>query len=181
MIRLFVGLPVPEAICERLAGLSGGVPGARWIAPENMHITLKFIGDVENGLAEDIDTALQTLRAAPITLNLRGAGFFGKAYGGRMIWAGVEPTDALSHLQGKIEAILDKIGIARETRKFVPHVTIARLKKAPAARVEAFVADHASFAAGPFEISEVTLFSSYLASTGATYTPEATYPLSTNL
>ena len=137
MIRLFVGLSVSEVIRNRLAALSGGIPGARWIAPKNMHITLKFIGDIENGLADDIDIALQAVRANPMELNLNGVGVFGKKHGGRLIWVGVQSNDALLRLYGKVEVALNNIGIARETRKFLPHVTIARLRNASAARVEA--------------------------------------------
>ena len=181
MIRLFVGLSVSEGIRNRLAALSGGIPGARWIAPKNMHITLKFIGDIENGLADDIDIALQAVRANPMELNLNGVGVFGKKHGGRLIWVGVQSNDALLRLYGKVEVALNNIGIARETRKFLPHVTIARLRNASVARVEAFVAEHAAFTAGPFGVSEITLFSSYLATSGAVYRAEAKYSLQRNI
>ena len=181
MIRLFVGLSVSEVIRNRLAALSGGIPGARWIAPKNMHITLKFIGDIENGLADDIDIALQAVRANPMELNLNGVGVFGKKHGGRLIWVGVQSNDALLRLYGKVEVALNNIGIARETRKFLPHVTIARLRNASAARVEAFVAEHAAFTAGPFGGSEITLFSIYLATSGAVYRAEAKYSLQRNI
>jgi len=181
MIRLFVGLSVSEVIRNRLAALSGGIPGARWIAPKNMHITLKFIGDIENGLADDIDIALQAVRANPMELNLNGVGVFGKKHGGRLIWVGVQSNDALLRLYGKVEVALNNIGIARENRKFLPHVTIARLRNASAARVEAFVAEHAAFTAGPFGVSEITLFSSYLATSGAVYRAEAKYSLQRNI
>ncbi|HAA93264.1 MAG TPA: RNA 2',3'-cyclic phosphodiesterase [Rhodospirillaceae bacterium] len=177
MIRLFVGLALPEANCLRLASLGGGVPGARWIAPENMHVTLKFLGDVENGAAEDIDSALATVACHPVQLRLKGVGFFGQPRNARILWAGVEESETLIRLYAKIEAALEAIGIARETRNFAPHVTLARLKKSPAGRLESFVAEHGLFSDGPVEISSFALFSSYLASSGAIYTPEAIYPL----
>lgn len=177
MIRLFVGLALPEATRFRLSGLAGGVPGARWVAPENLHVTLKFIGEVDNGLAEDIDIALASVECEPFELELSGVGFFGQASKARILWGGLVPNDALNRLYGRIETALEAIGIARETRNFAPHVTLARLKKAPAGRLETFVAEHDGFTDGPVEISAFTLFSSYLASTGAVYTPEAVYPL----
>lgn len=177
MIRLFVGLSLPEALRLRLAGLAGGVPGARWVAPENLHLTLKFIGEVENGVADDIDLALSAVAGSPFELKVSGVGFFGPPGKARILWAGTEPNTVLDRLQGKVETSLARIGIARQTRNFAPHITLARLKNAPAGRLQSFVADHDGFSGGPVEISSFTLFSSYLAATGAVCTPEAVYPL----
>jgi 2'-5' RNA ligase len=177
MIRLFAGLALPESITERLALLAGGVPGARWVAPENMHVTLKFIGNVENGLAEDVAAALETVSCPAFEIALDGAGFFGKSHAARQLWVGVAGGETLVRLQRKVEKVLEGVGIAREERKFTPHVTLARLKRAPADRVEGFAAEHAGFRAGPVPVDAFTLFSSYLSHSGAVYTPEVVYPL----
>ncbi|MDA0656258.1 MAG: RNA 2',3'-cyclic phosphodiesterase [Proteobacteria bacterium] len=177
MVRLFVGLSLPESTRERLVGFFGGVPGARWIKPENMHITVKFIGDVENGVAEDIALALHSVLAERFQVMLRGSGCFGKGAAARNLWVGIEPCKALSHLRIKVETALQAVGIPREARKFTPHITLARLRKSPANRVESFVADHCDFAEGPIEVTQFVLFSSFLSASGALYTPEVTYQL----
>ena len=177
MIRLFVGISVPESIRERLAGLGGGVPGASWVNPENLHLTLRFIGEVENGLAEDIDAALLQLRAPGFALTLDGVGFFGKPGAARTLWAGIRKCDALMHLQGKVETAVRRAGLPAEERKFAPHITLARLKGAPVPRLQRFVEEHAAFLAGPFPVDRFILYSSFRSRSGAIYTPEADYPL----
>lgn len=175
MIRLFVALPLPESVRLHLSMLNGGVPGARWIPSENYHITLRFIGNVENHVADDIDAALSTISTAPFELSFSGVGYFGKASAARSLWAGIARNGALDHLQAKIEPALTRAGLAPEHRRFVPHVTLARLKRAPSGRVEQFVADHAGFRSAPITIDRFALFSSFLSSSGAIYTPEAEY------
>jgi 2'-5' RNA ligase len=177
MIRLFVGIELPEAVQERLAGLCGGVPGARWVDAENMHLTLRFIGDVEDGLAEDIDAALLRLRAPRFDLTLDGVGFFGKPTAARILWAGVRKCEPLARLQAKVETAVQSAGLPPEERKFSPHVTLARLKGAPEIRLQRFVAENADFLAGPLPVERFVLFSSFRSGSGPIYTPEADYPL----
>ena len=177
MIRLFVALTLPEMPRLQLRTLCGGVPGARWIKPENFHLTLRFIGKVENGMAEDLDAALGGISAPAFDLTLSGIGHFGKTDAARVLWAGTEPNNALDHLQAKIEAAIMRGGLPAEHRRFLPHVTLARLNRAPSLRVEQFVADHNGFRAAPITIKHFTLFSSFLSSSGAIYRPEAEYPL----
>jgi 2'-5' RNA ligase len=177
MIRLFVGIELPEAVQERLAGLCGGVPGARWVDAENMHLTLRFIGDVEDGLAEDIDAALLRLRAPRFDLMLDGVGFFGKPTAARILWAGVRKCEPLARLQAKVETAVQSAGLPPEERKFSPHVTLARLKGAPEIRLQRFVAENADFLAGPLPVERFVLFSSFRSGSGPIYTPEADYPL----
>ena len=177
MIRLFVAIPLPNSLRLLLTSMQGGVPGARWVRPENMHLTLRFIGDVENGIADDLDATLSALHAPPFELALSGVGHFGKAKAARILWTGVGPSGALDHLQSKIEAAITRAGLPLEQRRFTPHVTLARLRQAPGNRVEQFVANHAGFRAPSFMVSHFTLFSSFLSSSGATYTPEVEYAL----
>lgn len=177
MIRLFVGLPLPPEVRRRLSFLTGGVPGARWEPPENYHITLRFIGEVEMGLAEDIDAELQRIQAPPFALSLAAVDHFGAADKARVIYAGVERSEMLLRLQGKVEGAVQRLGLPAEQRKFTPHVTLARLKDAPGPRVLAFRETHNLFRAGPFDVPEFALYSSHPGKGHAVYREEATYPL----
>lgn len=177
MIRLFVGLELPEAARERLHGLGGGVPGARWIAPENMHLTLRFIGNVTDDVVADIDEALARIRARAFDLEIAGLGEFSRGRRPAMIWAGVRPVPGLMDLQRRIEAAVVKAGFPPEGRRFTPHVTLARLKGGAPARVRAFVAEHNLLRIDPFPVARFTLFSSHLGRQGASYRAEADYPL----
>jgi 2'-5' RNA ligase len=176
MIRLFVGLEIPERIRAALLSLQAGVPGARWTRPEQFHMTLRFIGEVDGATANDIDDALSSIRAQPFTLELAGVGEFGGKKP-RALWAGIRASDALIHLQRKIEAALQRLGLDAEQRKFTPHVSLARLKETPRGRVMDFLTDHALFASGPFEVRHFVLFSSQLGSNGSIYRPERLYAL----
>lgn len=177
MIRLFVGIELPEDTRERLAGLCCGVPGARWVAAENMHLTLRFIGEVEPGQAEDIDSALLRIRSPRFDLTLDGVGYFGKASAVRSLWAGVRKCEALSRLQAKVETSIQAAGAPPEERKFSPHVTLARLRGAPVLRLQRFVAENSYFLAGPIAVERFVLFSSFRSSSGPIYTAEADYSL----
>ncbi len=177
MIRLFVALAIPETLRPRLSMLCAGVPGARWVRPENYHLSLRFVGEVEHGVADDVDAALGMVSAAPFEIGLAGVGCFGKADAARLLWAGVEPSAGLNQLQAKVEAAVERAGLPAEQRRFSPHVTLGRPRRAPAVRVERFVADHGDFRAGLFAIDRFILYSSFLSSSGAIYTPEAEYRL----
>jgi 2'-5' RNA ligase len=176
MIRLFVALELPEAVRTGLSLLQGGVPGARWASDEQLHLTLRFIGEVDGNVANDIDDALAGIRAPAFTLELAGVGEFG-GKNPRALWAGVRGSDALLHLQRKVEAALQRLGLPAEERKFSPHVTLARLRASPREKVVQFLTHHALFASGPFEVKQFVLFSSYLGSGGSVYHAERTYPL----
>ena len=179
MIRLFVGLPFPETIRERLAGLCSGLPGARWVKPENLHLSLRFIGEVEEHLAEEIGRDLEAVRAPAFDVTLSGVGTFGQGRKARVLWVGVEPSEALAHLQAKVESAVVRAGIEPEGRRFSPHVTLARFRQAPPGhKLGAFVQGNEPFRAGPIPITGFTLFQSFLGREGAHYEPLADYPLS---
>jgi 2'-5' RNA ligase len=176
VIRLFVAVEIPQKVRQRLAVLGGGVPGARWMNDGQLHLTLRFIGEVAENVAHDIDDALISLRAPAFTLELAGVGEFGGKIP-RALWAGVRPNDALVHLQKKVETALQRIGLEPEPRKFSAHVTLARLKAAPNEKVAAFLAHHALYASGPFPVNGFTLFSSHPGSGGSVYHAERVYRL----
>lgn len=177
MIRLFVGLPLPEDVRLGLAGLCGGVPGAKWVEDENFHVTLRFIGEVSEGAAEDIHHALMTVRAPRFEIVLAGVGHFETAGQVRALWVGIEKSPALAALRQRVESALVRGGLEPEGRRFSPHVTLARLKDAPLARASSFLAHHNLFRAGPVPVDHFTLYSSFLKSDGPLYHAEAEYPL----
>jgi len=127
MLRLFVGIEFPPELKLRLSLLETGIPGARWVDPGNFHLTLRFIGEVDEGVAADIDEALSRLRGRRFTLQLAGTGVFG---GNRphALWVGVERDPDLVALRDKIEQALIRLGLEPEPRKFAPHITLARLR-----------------------------------------------------
>ena len=176
MIRLFVALALPDRVASGLLAMQSGVPGARWSTREQLHLTLRFIGDVDERDATSIDEALMTISAPRFTLELKGVGAFG-GKNPRAIWAGVAGNQPLLHLQRKIESAMQRLGLPAEERKYTPHVTLARLRATPAGRVMDFLADHSLYASGPFEVNEFTLFSSRLTPNGSIYVTEREYPL----
>ncbi len=177
MVRLFVAIELPEPARERLAGLCNGVPGARWTPVENLHLTLRFIGEVDEDKAGDIDHALAGVRAPCFDLVFDRIDSFGSKERARSIWAGVAPNPVLDHLHGKIESALVRTGLPPEGRKFVPHITLARLKSAQTGHVAGYLADHGLIAGEAVEVREFALFSSFLSHSGAIHTAEAVYPL----
>ena len=175
-MRLFVALALPDMVANALLLLERGIPGARWMTREQLHLTLRLIGEVDGRDAAAIDDALAAIAAPAFTLSLKGVGEFG-GKSPHALWVGGEANEALNHLQRKIETALQRIGLPAETRKFTPHITLARLKAAPRERLMHFLTDNALYRSAPFEANEFTLFSSVLTSDGSHYTPERVYPL----
>ena len=176
-MRLFVGLDLPWDLRERLASLAGGIPGARWLPPENYHITLRFIGEVAAHQAEEIDHSLAALRARGFDLSLTGVGTFEKAGRPVQLWVGVERNPQLDLLQSKIETACQRAGLERERRRFAPHVTLARLDNAAEGKLAGFVQAHNLFRSPPVPVEHFTLFSSLLGKEASVYTPEVEYAL----
>lgn len=176
MIRLFVALSLPEHVAYSLVALQSGVPWARWSTREQMHLTSRFIGEVDGREANAIDEALASICEPRFTLELKGVGVFG-GKNPRALWAGVAANDALIHLQRKTESAIQRLGFPAEERKYTPHVTLARLRAAPAGRVMDYLADHSLYASGPFAVSAFTLFSSRLTPNGSIYVAEREYAL----
>jgi 2'-5' RNA ligase len=177
MIRLFVALSLPLAVRQHLALLSGGVPGARWTAIENFHLTLRFIGEVEGGVAEDIAAALALVDAPAFELVIAGVDQFGKGDRSRILWAGIEPNPALVHLRDKVESALVRAGVPPETRKFSAHISLARLRDAPADRVAQFIQTYQGLRIGPLAVESLSLYSSWQQASGPIYREEAGYAL----
>jgi 2'-5' RNA ligase len=173
MLRLFVGIGLPPELKLRLSLMASGLPGARWVDPGNYHLTVRFIGEVDEGLASDIDAALAVLQAPRFDVQLVGIGHFGA----RMLWVGVERNPALLHLHGKVDAALARLGFGPDERRYSPHVSLARLKATPPSRLQAYLSEHALFRAAPFAVTHFSLVASYLTKSGAIYEDQADYPL----
>jgi len=177
MIRLFVALEIPETIRKRLLLIQGGVPGVRWQTEEQMHLTLRFIGDVNEVEAQDVDDALSALRVPRFHLELAGVGEFSSKQQPHALWAGVRSSPELMHLQRKVSTALQRLGLSSDAHKYTPHVTLARLRHAPEDKIVEFLTHNALFASGAFEVDHFALFSSMLTSDGSIYRVERTYDL----
>ncbi|MCJ2134789.1 RNA 2',3'-cyclic phosphodiesterase [Methylobacterium sp. J-026] len=177
MPRLFTGLAVPQAVAEALKVHQGGLPGARWIAPGDFHVTLRFIGDVESTVAEEVLEALSEMRARPpLTVTLAGLGLFGGDKP-RALYAAVSPDAALTDLQAEQERLVRRAGVEPERRKFTPHVTLARLRRDANPEAAAMYLSQAPvFAPLTFAVDRVTLFSARDSTGGGPYVAEAEFP-----
>jgi 2'-5' RNA ligase len=176
MPRLFTALEIPRDAALSLSLLRGGLPGARWIDVENYHITLRFIGDVEGHVADEIANALDRVRRPSFSLSLSGVG----AFGGRKphaVWAGATASPDLTALQGEIERICQRLGLPSDPRKFMPHVTLARLRNSSPAEVALYLSARGNFSAAPFKVGRFVLMSSRDSIGGGPYIVEEAWPL----
>jgi 2'-5' RNA ligase len=171
MHRLFVALRPPPAIRRDLGAVMGGVPGARWQDDEQLHITLRFIGEVDRRVGEDVALALGQVHVPPIEVALAGVGAFDKDGRVNALWAGLAPHDALVSLHRKVDHALVRVGLPPEGRAYLPHITVARLSRAMGAgiEIERWRADHAGLASAPFALTHLYLFESSLGTGGARY------------
>ena len=179
MPRLFAALEMPQQASTRLTMLRGGLPGARWIDPENYHLTLRFMGDVDYRTADEIADRLDAIRPRPLTLKLDGV----SAFGGKKphsIFAAVEPGAELTGLQADIERMCQRMGLAPESRKFTPHVTIARLRNVSPDGVARYLSSRGGFQVPPFTIGRFVLMSSRDSIGGGPYIVEEVYSLGAN-
>lgn len=176
MNRLFVGLEIPESIKQHLVLLCHGVPGARWLRDDQLHVTVRFIGEVDPPKAADIDAALGAVRAPRFSVRLKGVDIFGESRKPRALWAGIEPEEDVQHLRDKVESALVRNGVTPEKRKFKPHLTLARFKERPR-RLPQFLTANNDFSTDYFPVEDFILFESHLSQTGAQYEVKARYPL----
>ena len=177
MIRLFAGIAIAPALAAGLEPLAAGIPGARWVAARNLHLTLRFIGEVEDGIAEDVHLSLATIASPGFALTLETLGTFGHRRP-HTLWLGVAREVALERLQAKVESATVRAGCVPDPRKFTPHVTLARLGGEATARIPDFIAGNSPLRAGPMTVTHFTLFRSHLSRSGADYEAVAEYPLS---
>lgn len=176
MPRLFVALEIPRDAALSLSLLRGGLPGARWAEPENYHLTLRFIGDVEGHVADEAAAALDRIRGRPFRLRLAGIGVFGSKKP-HTLWAGVAPSPELHVLQADIERSLQRIGLPADPRKFAPHVTLARLRDIDSPVLAKWMSARGNFATEPFAVTRFVLMSSRSSVGGGPYVVEEGWTL----
>ncbi len=177
MPRLFTGLEIPSGLATELAMMRGGLSGARWIDIENYHLTLRFIGDINDATADEVDAMLQQIRRKPFTVTLEGLDFFGGDKP-RAIVAKAQPSPPLVELQAEQERLIRRIGIPPEPRRFLPHVTLARLRDASNQDVADYLSVRGYFPTRVFTAERFVLFSSRASVGGGPYVVEDSYALS---
>ncbi|MGD0333284.1 MAG: RNA 2',3'-cyclic phosphodiesterase [Xanthobacteraceae bacterium] len=176
MPRLFTALEIPRHVGQSLAMMRGGLPGARWIDPENYHLTLRFIGDIDDALAREIAGLLGRVQRAPFELRLDGLSSFGGRKP-RAVVAAAAPVAPLLELQAELERLLQRLGLEPEGRKYTPHVTLARLRDSSSREVADYLSVRAHYRSSSFAISRFVLFSSRSSVGGGPYVVEEAYPL----
>ena len=176
MPRLFTGLEIPSDVGAALSILRGGLPGARWIDPENYHLTLRFIGDVDDHIANEVDSMLDRINRPAFEMRLDGLASFGGKKP-RAVVATASPSPILLEIQAEQERMMQRIGLEPEGRKYTPHVTLARLRDCPSQYVADYLSARGHFRTAPFQVSRIVLFSSRASVGGGPYVVEASYPL----
>ena len=176
MPRLFTALEIPTQIATQLSLLQSGLPGARWIDRENLHITLRFIGDVEAPLARELCYEFEKVKAAPFSLKLDGLDVFGNSKP-HSLYAGIERSELLKDLRREQERICQRIGLAADPRKFTPHVTIARIRGAKPAAIARYLSGFGGFQSQNFQVGRFVLLSSRDSIGGGPYMTEESYEL----
>ena len=176
MQRLFVAIQPPLAIRQKLLAAMGGVINARWQSDEQLHLTLRFIGEVDRHGAADIGAALGMIHHPRFTLALDRIGQFDKRGRTETLWVGVTPHDAVEGLKRKVDQALVRVGVAPEQRAYLPHITLARFSRKPGDFSD-FAARSGQLASAPFTVDNFVLYERHLATDGAAYVPLARFPL----
>lgn len=176
MPRLFTAVEIPSEIATALATLRGGLPGARWVDPENYHLTLRFIGDIDDAMAREVAFMLAQVRRQKFELQLDGLTSFGGRKP-RAVVATAAPTRSLLELQAEHERLMQRIGFEPEGRRYTPHVTLARLRDSSSRQVADYLSARGHFRSAPFSVSRFVLYSARASIGGGPYVVEAAYPL----
>ena len=174
--RLFVALRPSADIRDHLQGLMDGVSGARWQDDAQLHLTLRYIGEVDRRVAEDVALSLSSLRFESVTLSLAGVGQFERKGRCQSLWAGVSPKDDVTRLHKKIDRMINQLGLDSEHRAYLPHITLARMNRDQAGAAEWLLANN-GLASAPFTMEAVILYESHLSEEGARYEPVARFAM----
>jgi RNA 2',3'-cyclic 3'-phosphodiesterase len=176
MLRLFTGIEVPQDACLDLKIMQGGISGARWMEASDFHITLRFIGDIDDGLGRELAYALERIEVKPFSISLKGVDVFGGNKPHAII-VHVEENAELRRLQLVHERVCQSLGLDPESRKFVPHVTLARLRDTDPKDLRNFIESHALYRSKPFTVERFVLYSSRPSRGGGPYAVEETYSM----
>ena len=178
--RLFIAIRPPDTVRDALVDTMEGIDGARWVDEDNLHLTLRFVGEVERPAANDLAAALERISAAPFTLTVDGVGHFDRrtrfGTSTRALWAKVPHTGLLSELRMKVERACEDAGLGRETRRFTPHITLARLNRS-SGPIGGWLSSFGDLRAGPWDVTEFVLYESHLGRTGSFYEPVTAFAL----
>jgi 2'-5' RNA ligase len=175
MHRLFVAVRPPETVRDALLSLMGGISGARWQDDDQLHLTLRFIGEVDRHVASDVHAALGSLHHPPFEIAIAGLGLFDRRGVPETLWAGIAPQEPVRTLHNKVDQAMARVGLAPERRAFHPHITIARLRGA--GPVHDFMARSGGTSGPSFRVDAFGLYESRLTPEGAIYTQVERYPL----
>jgi RNA 2',3'-cyclic 3'-phosphodiesterase len=176
MHRLFVAIRPPEPVRDRLLGLMGGIAGARWQADEQLHLTLRFVGEVDRHLARDVDAALGGVHHPRFAIALSGLGVFERRGEPVTLWAGIAPQEPVNALHKKVDQALVRVGVVADRRAYMPHVTLARLPRG-AGPVRSLIEQSGGVAGPPFEVGDFGLYESRLTPDGPVYALAERYSL----
>ncbi len=176
MPRLFTGLEVPPDVADSLSVLRGGLVGARWIEPDDYHVTLRFLGDIDDATAHELAYLLHTVRRPPVTVTVGALDVFGGDKP-RALVARIEQTPQLAEMQAEQERLVRRVGLPPEKRKFVPHITLARLRDTSPWHAAEFLSQRGHFLRRSFKADRFVLFSSRASIGGGPYVVEVAYPL----
>jgi len=172
MPRVFVAIDLPDDIDEQLELVRGGIPGARWEERDKLHLTLRFLGEVDGGTLRSIKSALEQVIVEPFNLILTGVGHFPPRGMPRNLWVGVVASEQLRTLKARIDRAVSRVGLPPDNRKFAPHVTVARLRDAPHEWLASYIASHSLLRLPPFLVDRFQLFSSVRSERGSKYRVE---------
>ena len=176
MHRLFVAIRPPDDIRDVLIDAMDDSPALRWVGEEQLHLTLRFIGEVERPIANDIAVALDRIRSPSFDLNVVGVGKFEQRNGGAL-WAGVHPKAPVGALAAKVERAIQQVGLDAEHRAYFPHITLARWNRRNAEAVDAFLRRNSDLRSEPFLVDRFILFESRLSRHGAHHEEIGEFPL----
>lgn len=179
MHRLFVAIRPPEPICDLLIDSMDDTPDFRWQDDQQLHLTIRFVGEVDRPVANDIADSLGQIRSPELMLAIAGVGRFEQATGGTL-WAAVGPKAPLAALAKKIERVCQEVGLAPERRAFHPHITLARWRGRRSNEVRDFLDRRRDLRSDPFQVTEFLLFESRLSRHGAHYQEVASYKLNSS-
>ena len=177
MKRIFIGLQFPRTICDELKNLRGGVISANWVADENYHLTLRFLGECDNNLLDDIYLALSQIRTRSFSIQLQGVNHFKKKGVVKSLWVGIVKNPSLTALKTEIDTILQNINIKEERRAFYPHVTLAKLSNPRLSEVTFFEQMNNLYCSKKIPINHITIFESQSLKGGSIYQPLIKIPL----
>jgi 2'-5' RNA ligase len=176
MHRLFVAIRPPREVRDRLLNLMGGVAGARWQTDEQLHLTLRFIGEVDRHQVRDVDAALAAIHHPRFEIALNSVGSFDRRGEPAALWAGVTPQEPLKALHKKVDQAVLRVGVEPDRRAYSPHITLARLGRG-AGSIQALLEAAGSLTGPPFPVDRFALFESRLTPEGAVYTTLESYRL----